>query len=121
MRYAVLSVILSTALIACDRPPTADPCLDSRFVESSRSAPSLDSIPADSLVSALLAWDGGVPRGKGDELRALGVEVVYEFQFQPAILVGATGVQLRTLAASDPTVEIKISVIFRDVLFEDCR
>jgi hypothetical protein len=61
-----------------------------------------------------------VPPGEADRLRAMGIEIVHEFHFQPLILVAASGDQLRALARSDPTVVIDVSRPVRAIL-EECE
>lgn len=67
----------------------------------------LETVPADSSVLALLAWDSTVPDGAGSRARDLGMTVLHEFHFQPRILVRGTGAQLRRYVLADTTAAVR--------------
>lgn len=76
-------------------------------VATQETAVTLDQIPDDSLIGPVLYWSGGVSAGTVSKLQEMDIEVIHVFHFQPAILVGATGAQLREFVAQDTTVEVQ--------------
>lgn len=69
---------------------------------------SLEQLPPDSVVSALLTWAGGIPAGAVDSLKARNADVFYVFHYQPAILVTATVAVLRELLAWDSSIQLSL-------------
>jgi len=72
--------------------------------------PVVDSVPQAQVVSALLVWRSRVPRGAGRRVRDVGATVAHEFSAQPALLVSATGAQLRRLRGAHPDADLAFSV-----------
>ena len=100
------------AVMACGSAVTAPITCEPRFSDVGadlEGPPSLAELPADSIVSALVAGPfGGMDRAvKRQWLEARGIEVLHVFHFQPWILIATTGEQLRALAA-EPGVEFRI-------------
>ncbi|HEX9728251.1 MAG TPA: hypothetical protein VGA37_07095 [Gemmatimonadales bacterium] len=88
-------------------------------VTTHETAVTLDQIPDDSLIGPLLYWSsGGVPAGTVAKLQEIGIEVTHVFHFQPAILVGGTGAQLREFVAQDTTVEVQFGAT---VVLPSCK
>lgn len=117
MRLVILCSLLMSASLACDGGRSVDPCPEPLLLPQSGGVVDLDSIPGDSLVGALLSWtDGSVPPGEADRLRAMGIEIVHVFHYQPLILVYASGDQLRTLAQSESTLVIDVDTPTRAIL-----
>ena len=72
--------------------------------------PALDSVPQAQVVSAMLVWRSRVPRGAARGVRDAGASVAHEFSVQPALLVSATGAQLRRLRGAHPDAELALGV-----------
>ena len=122
MRFEILLSVLVSASLACDGERSVDPCSEPLLLAEPSPVVDLDSIPGDSLVGALLSWtDGSVPPGEAARLRAMDIEIVHEFHFQPLILVYASVNQLQALARGDSTLVIKITWPTPAGIFELCR
>jgi len=98
------------AAVACGRQSADDgvECAPVVTAGVGGAIPSLDSIPASQPVSALLVWRSGVPRGAERSVRAAGGQVAHAFGAQPALLVSATGVQLRRLRGEHPDADVAL-------------
>lgn len=105
---ALLVAILSLA--ACEKrgSPTEASC-EQLALSAAVTSQSLADVPDDSVVVVALVWKTGGPLS-ADSLQAMGMVVVYTFHFQPAVLVQATGSQLRRLTAADANVEVSFGV-----------
>jgi hypothetical protein len=72
--------------------------------------PSLDSVPQGRVVSAVLVWRSRVPREAVRRVRDAGGTVAHEYTAQPALLVSATGAQLRRLHGTHPDADLAFGV-----------
>jgi hypothetical protein len=71
---------------------------------------SLDSVPADSVVTAMIRWVANGPADPVAWLEAHGAQVLHRFHYQPWILFAMKAGPLRELAASpDVIVEVDYS------------
>jgi hypothetical protein len=105
----VVALVALAACQACAGSGAGDlGCVPAATAGPSGQLPALDSVPKGESVSAVVVWPSGVPRDAERVVRAAGGTVAHEFRAQPALLVSATGAQLRRLRGARPDAAVTL-------------